>query len=49
MHERKIVLTPAFVTRFLRKQKPAVAGPVAPAFAPVVAGMRDIKAPLVRA
>jgi CRP-like cAMP-binding protein len=50
MHERKIVLTPAFVTRFLRKQKPVKANVVSPAFtSPVPPAVKDIKAPLARA
>ncbi len=49
MHERKIVLTPAFVARFLSKKKPAVATVIPTSFSPVATGIHEIKGPLVRA
>jgi CRP-like cAMP-binding protein len=49
MHERKIVLTPAFVARFLSKKKPAVAPIIPASFSPTARGVHEIKGPLVRA
>jgi CRP/FNR family cyclic AMP-dependent transcriptional regulator len=49
MHERKIVLTPAFVTRFLSKKKPAVTPVLSASFSPTTRSVHEIKGPLVRA